>query len=193
MEQQLIELNEMQNKMKNMHENNMIELGHEVWRVIDGNSNYEISSYGRVKKIKNNALMKPRFNEATGYAFLSLRTNKTRRTTHIHQLIAKAFIDNPQNKKYVDHIDNDRRNNSIKNLRWCTQSENNQNSKLAKNNTSGVKGVSYNKRDKKWISRITVDGTTITLGYFDNIEDAKNARVKRAKKLFGIFINACEL
>jgi hypothetical protein len=115
------------------------------------------------------------------------------RTRTIHQLVANAFIDNFENKKCVDHIDNNKTNNNINNLRWATLTENQQNRQLNNNNTSGCKGIYFNKKCKKWYAQITVDGTQIHLGYFDNIEDAKKARVARAKEVFGIFLNNCEL
>ena len=92
----------------------------------------------------------------------------------------------------VDHIDNTRTNNNINNLRWATFQENNFNSCLASNNTSGFKGISFHKRDKKWEAKIRVNGKKYHLGNFDNIEEAIKARQKRAKELFGEFLNECE-
>jgi hypothetical protein len=70
----------------------------------------------------------------------------------------------------VDHIDNDPNNNRIENLRACTRAENNRNTTIRKDNTSGVKGVHWCKRDKKWIVRV---GTY--LGYFDELSKATEA------------------
>ena len=98
-----------------------------------------------------------------------------------------------ENKKCVDHIDNDKQNNNINNLRYATRKENGQNRRLGKNNTSGYKGVCFCKREAKWRSQIKIDGISLHLGYFDNIEDAKAARVNKVKQAFGEFTNACEL
>ena len=110
----------------------------------------------------------------------------------IHKLVAELFIDNPENKRCVDHIDNDRLNNNINNLRWVTYQENNRNRQLNANSTSGVKGVCFDKKANKWKAHITIDGIQIHLGIYDNIEDAKAARVARANAAFGIYINSCE-
>lgn len=92
----------------------------------------------------------------------------------------------------MDHIDNNRFNNNISNLRWATYQENNQNANISKANTSGIKGVSFNKNNNKWRASITIDGVKIHLGYFDKLEDAKKARIERANKAFGVYINSCE-
>ena len=83
-------------------------------------------------------------------------------------------------------------NNHFSNLRYATNNENQQNSKVSKRNTSGFKGVCWNKEKRKWRATITIDGIKIHLGSFDNIEDAIQARVKRANQAFGIYVNACE-
>lgn len=76
--------------------------------------------------------------------------------------------------KYIDHIDGDKTNNRIKNLRGCTHSQNMRNANISKNNTSGLKGVDWKKQDKKWRSRVRVNGKQISLGLFnDKIEAAK--------------------
>jgi hypothetical protein len=107
-------------------------------------------------------------------------------------LVGLAFIENPENKKCIDHIDNDRQNNHVSNIRWATHTENQQNSSLHKNNTTGVKGVSYQNLTKKFKATIMLDGISIHLGYYDNIEDAKAARVKKANEVFKQFCHSSE-
>ena len=80
----------------------------------------------------------------------------------------------------------------MSNLRWATTAENGQNQKLSKRNTSGSKGVSLNKNTQKWQAYIQIDGIPIHLGYFDNLEDAKQARIIKANEAFGVFVNKCE-
>ena len=67
------------------------------------------------------------------------------------------------------------------------------NAKLSKTNTSGVKGVSYQKSSKKWHARITIDGIVINIGFYDNLEDAKQARQIKENQAFGVFVNKIEL
>ncbi len=55
----------------------------------------------------------------------------------LHRLIAEAFIANPDNKPFIDHVDRNRMNNNLGNLRWCTASENNCNRRMLSNNKTG--------------------------------------------------------
>ena len=82
----------------------------------------------------------------------------------------------------IDHINRIKNNNSISNLRECSQSENSQNARSARN-TSGVLGVTWNKKCKKWQAQITAFGKSYYLGIFDSIEDAKNARITAKQSL----------
>ena len=75
----------------------------------------------------------------------------------------------------IDHIDGNRSNNKIDNLRPATTSQNNWNSKRPRKNTSGLKGVCWCKRDKKWLARVQINGKQLHLGYFNNIDDAEVA------------------
>lgn len=68
----------------------------------------------------------------------------------------------------VDHIDGDKSNNAWGNLRECTWAENSQNSKLPKNNTSGLQGVTWHRRMGKWAASIRLNYKGIHLGYFDD-------------------------
>ncbi|WEL95505.1 HNH homing endonuclease [Xanthomonas phage vB_XooS_NR08] len=78
--------------------------------------------------------------------------------------------------QHLDHIDGARTNNRIDNLRECNKAENSQNKGKYKNCTSGVTGVHWHKRYKKWVAQIRVDGKLIHLGGFDTIEEAAQAR-----------------
>lgn len=84
------------------------------------NSNYYISNFGRVYNIRSKKItLSP---EGKGkYARVKINCKKYR----VHRLVAQLFIPNPDNKPYVDHIDGDRYNNRVDNLRWVTSLENN--------------------------------------------------------------------
>jgi len=158
---------------------------------IEGYDNYEVSNYGDVMITHNGKILKQR-KRKDGYKDTGLRKNGKVHTLNIHRLVAKAFLNNPKKKQFVDHIDNCKTNNNIKNLRWVTNRENQMNRSISNNNTSGVKGVCWNKQKKKWRASIKTYGITMHLGYYNNIEDAKQARIKKANELFGEYTNACE-
>lgn len=79
--------------------------------------------------------------------------------------------------KEVDHINGNRGDNTIKNLREVTRLQNSKNQKISIKNTSGHIGVSWNKRDKRWTAYITVNKKRKALGNFANIDDAINCRI----------------
>lgn len=87
----------------------------------------------------------------------------------------------------IDHIDRCRSNNSLANLREATPSQNRRNGSLRSSNTSGVRGVFFEKKSKKYRADIRFDGKQTTLGYFDNIEDASRCYQAAAKKAYGDF------
>lgn len=87
----------------------------------------------------------------------------------------------------IDHINGDRSDNRLKNLRQASRSENNCNSGLRVDNTSGYRGVSFNKGYGKWEARIYADKKQHRLGYFDKPEDAHEAYRAASKKYHGEF------
>ena len=84
--------------------------------------------------------------------------------------------------KQIDHINQDRTDNRIVNLRDVTNRENSMNRTIQKNNSSGVTGVCWYNRDSKWAAYIMVSGEKIHLGYYDTIKSATNARFKANMK-----------
>lgn len=88
----------------------------------------------------------------------------------------------------IDHVNHNRLDNRIENLRMVSHSENQKNQKANRMNTSGVTGVHWCKSRCKWVARITVDGKHINLGGFDSKDSAVSAR-KTAEKRFGFHGN----
>ena len=163
----------------------------EEFRKIKDFDNYEISNFGNVKNSITGKILKPGI-DGNGYYKIHLCKDGKTFTKAIHKLVSNAFLPNPLNKRCVDHADNNRLNNNVENLRFASNQENNMNSKIRRDNTSGFKGVRFDKKSNKWKAEICINGTKQHLGYFENIENAVNARVKKAEELFGEFKNSCE-
>lgn len=77
--------------------------------------------------------------------------------------------------KEIDHIDCNQLNNKIENLRAATRSENSSNRGLMKNNTSGVKGVSWHKLHGKWEATCQINKKRHKIGYYDDLAEAEKA------------------
>jgi len=108
-----------------------------------------------------------------------------------HRLIWSMFkgecipsVDLIQN---LDHIDRDKLNNRIENLRVANKSENGYNTLKKSNNTSGYKGVCWHKVKRKWMAQGRVEGKKVYLGYYENIEDASKAYENFCKKEHKVF------
>ncbi len=160
----------------------------ESWKIIEGFENYMVSDHGRVKNNKTGRIKNVKANKK-GYIRVSMQMNNLEHKKLVHVLVASAFVDNPENRQFVDHVDNCKTNNNITNLRWATSAQNNQNKEVYKNSKSRVKGVCFDKHAKKYKAQITIDGIPVHLGYFTNIEDAKQARMIKANEVFGVFTN----
>ena len=103
--------------------------------------------------------------------------------------LAWFFINVCMPSFHLDHIDENKSNNKIENLKGCTTSENLQNvSNPPKNNKSGFIGVSWCKRTNKWRSTIKVDKKQKFIGYFDNIEIAKEAYLSEKRKVHNFWV-----
>ena len=169
----------------------MMSINEEVFLPIKNFPDYCVSNLGNVKNIKTNKILKQSANKE-GYIRLKIYKNGKQYNKNVHQLVANAFLENVDNKLCIDHIDNNKENNNVSNLRFATHQENGRNTKMYKNNTSGVKGITFSKASNKWIAQIKIDGLRVHLGCFENIEDAKAARVNKVKQVFGEFANKCE-
>lgn len=89
--------------------------------------------------------------------------------------------------KIVDHEDNNPSNNKIENLRGVTHSQNQFNRKINCNSKTGVKGVDWDNKNKKFRARIQVCKRSIFVGQYDNLQDAKTAIEKAREQLHGDF------
>lgn len=103
----------------------------------------------------------------------------------LHRVIFLYF--NGYLPKFIDHIDNNKLNNKIENLREATKSQNRRNSKLPCNNKSGFKGVYLNKSSNRFQAQIRLKDNCKSLGYYNTAEEAHKAYCLEASKLYGEF------
>lgn len=94
----------------------------EKWKKIKGYENYEISTYGNVKSLKNKniKILKPSKSNS-GYLQVVLCKNGKTKNHFIHRLVAENFIENKNNYSEINHKDENKLNNHIDNLEWCTR------------------------------------------------------------------------
>ena len=95
----------------------------ETFVEIEGFEKYEVSNLGRVRNIKSGRILKPHLNH-NGYLKHHLYKHNKLKELFLHRIIAIAFIDNPEEKPQVNHIDENKLNNDLSNLEWCTEREN---------------------------------------------------------------------
>lgn len=119
----------------------------------------------------------------TGYIKLSIAGKQV----YSHRVAWFLFF-GEEPKVGIDHVNQIKTDNRISNLRLASKSENGRNTKLPRDNTSGVIGVSWSKISQKWRAYISVEGKQHHLGLFDSKEDAISAR-KDANILFNFSEN----
>lgn len=106
----------------------------EIWKDVVGYEGfYQVSNLGNVKRVGsfrgvnkaylNNYYLKPKDN-GKGYYRIKLTVNNKSKRVMLHRIIAEAFISNPNNYPYINHINAIRKDNRLENLEWCTQSQN---------------------------------------------------------------------
>lgn len=129
--------------------------------------NYKINKLGTIINKKSGREIKGR--DSNGYRRLCLINEYGSGDIFVHKILAELFIQNPKNKLFVDHVDRNRSNNNLSNLRWVSRSENGTNRKIQSNNTSGYTGINKKKlartsgeeEDIYWCANITKNNTSI--------------------------------
>jgi hypothetical protein len=154
----------------------------EEWKEIVPGT-YWLNRSGKV--FNGSRILKPWIHN--GYYELTLQINGKKKHFPIHKLIGDNFIPNPESKRCLDHINGDRLDNRIENLRWATNSENMWNRKTTFSE-SGYKGVSLTNCGK-YRALITCHKKTHYLGIYKTAKEAHEAYCEAAKKLHGEFHN----
>jgi hypothetical protein len=142
----------------------------EEWRPINDYPNYFISNLGRVKSVKD---FKSTFASKKGYLYTTLYKNNIGKKLSIHRLVGIHFLPNWNNLKEIDHIDRDKSNNKVFNLRWSNRSDNLKNTSKRNNCSSIYKGVYFDKNRQKWCAEKCINHSKKRhLGYFETEEEA---------------------
>lgn len=151
----------------------------ETWLPVPGFPYYEVSNLGRVKSKARTVVTKKGvsrnilecvltacMNPQNTYMYVNLFKDKRQGIKSVHRLVASAFIPNPENKPLVDHIDQNRQNNAVSNLRWVTYAENGRNRRNP--SASGYSNIYYiGVRDEReyWTMSGMRNGVKINRGY----------------------------
>ena len=151
---------------------------------------YSFKKPNKIKKLKLSTCVDGEYKK------VGLRVEKNKvRWLRVNRLMGHAFLglDIDNIDLDVDHINNDKKNNELSNLRLATRSQNLGARSKLRNNTSGFKGVRYayktKKNKKKWRAEISCNNVYYNLGHFSTKEEAARAYDKKAKELFGEFAN----
>lgn len=132
----------------------------EIWKDIKGYEGiYIVSTLGRVKRLakdiselksKRKRVVTDRYitghiSKKDGYCRITLSKNGKSKCFLLHRIVAETFLENIENKEQVDHINLDKGDNRVENLKWCTPSEN-QNNPLTKEKRVGENNPMYGRR-----------------------------------------------
>ena len=127
----------------------------EYWKPVVGYEGlYEVSNWGRVKSLPRNGTVKyarilKLYTDKDGYLYVVLSKNNKQKLFKIHRLVAEAFIPNPNNLPMINHKDENKQNNNVENLEWCS----------AKYNSNyGTAIERRSKKRSKPILQFTLDG-----------------------------------
>jgi len=131
---------------------------------------HSVTEDGHIYRYSNGqAIEVAQVKHTQGYLYSTLTRNGAQTNVLVHRVLAEVFIPNPENKKYVNHIDGNKTNNALSNLEWCTSKENCLHAYATGLNTH-----------KRKIAQYTADGTLINT--YNSITEAQEAVGKPGKK-----------
>jgi len=170
-------------------DNPVLNYDNESWKPVKGFEKiYEVSDLGRVRNSRNKILKTYKIN--SGYDSIKFTVGGSRSAHLVHRLVAKAFIENPEGLREVNHIDEVKSNNSVQNLEWVSSSQNKQHSlrsgrydkifetknslgkKHLPDNHSKYHNVTFHKSRNKWAATVRVDGKNMFQRRFTSEVDA---------------------
>jgi|688.fasta_scaffold1306147_1 hypothetical protein len=149
------------------------------WKKIN-DWDYSINEAGEVRNNKSGRILRPA-PDGDGYMRVALCKNGKQNTYKIHRLLGVYFLDCPPHL-FMDHIDGDRKNNALSNLRVVTHQHNHFNRTTAK-------GYTWNIQMNKWQAVLSVSGKNKSLGYYDTKEEARAAYLE-GKKIYHVIPDA---
>lgn len=143
----------------------------EIWKIIPkSNNRYEVSNFGRVRSNFNNKVtILTGAIDKGGYRRYLLVIDGHRKNVFAHRLVAEAFLENPDNKRVIDHINTKRTDNRVSNLRWVTHKENS-NNKLSLKHLSCSLRKSQNIKTRKPVRKYDKYGNFVK--EYNSVTDA---------------------
>ena len=163
----------------------------ELWIDIDGYPGYQVSNKGRVRssktnnqKLDENGYHILKAHKRCEYLYVSLYQDGRIKNMLVHRLVAMAFIPNPNKHKYVNHIDEDKLNNNVKNLEWCTAIQNLKHSDII----NKLLSAAHKSNEKKVL--MYKDGAFVA--EFDSITKAANAIGSRQQHVTSCLYGKCK-
>lgn len=166
----------------------------EIWKDIIGYEGlYQVSNMGRVKSLEKKCcrdnynrvideFIKKTQISKKGYINVSLTKNKNKKTFKVHRLVAQAFIPNPNNYPQVNHLNEDKTDNRVENLEWCTQEQNInygvRNEKASKGISIALKGKKKSQEHRDKLSQVKskpivqIDKSGLIIGVYDSARQA---------------------
>ena len=137
---------------------------------------YKISNLGRVLSVRSNKIMKPCVND-NGYFTIGLKKGEHQFRKKVHQLLAISFLNHIPDKHniVVDHINGDKQDNRLQNIRLISHRENTSSYYRGIKTRSEYTGVSWSNISNKWRAQIRIDKKQTHLGFFENELDAHHA------------------
>lgn len=156
----------------------------EIWKdVSEFGDIYQVSNLGRIKNAKSDIILSQYINKARGgYHQVSFTYHGKHYTRYVHRVVAKAFIPNPDNLPEVNHKDENKSNNNVNNLEWCTSKYNIHYSGIPQKTIPYL--IAYSNQLKKPVCQYTKDG--VLVNKFDGVREAE-----RVTGLYSNSISKC--